>query len=217
MKAERILKGVILSALVGLTTGCGQGFVGFSGTDPQLVIANQELELAKIQSETEAAEVAMTEAQAVIDGILVDGQIRIPESNSLNLNLGSISGIANKLRAVLDKVYNRLLGATAKAQGMITNARAQIAAAIAKLDPNDPRQAEMIAKLQQMLDRIDELSGRLGVIYDLLADQVNILVDKVDELIVRLDTGSILNTIIVNELKSVREVIVEFRDRLANT
>lgn len=220
MNSKRIWDGLILSALVVGLTGCGQGFLGSDGSQPSAtqLIATQDNEVSKIQTETESAELAMAQAQEVLDGLIQNDQLTIPTNlNGLGLNLGSISGIPAKLEAILDKVYDRLLEVTARAKDMLIKTRAKIVAAMAGLNPNDPKQAEMLAKLQQFLDRLDQLENRLDVIYGLLADKVNLVVERVDQLIARLDNGSILGAIIVNEVKAVRDVLVEFRDRLANT
>ena len=122
-----------------------------------------------------------------------------------------------KLEKVLNQLYDKITLPVQKAKDVINKARAQIVAALAKLDPANPLHQSAIAKLQEMMARLDGVETRMGGVYDLLATKVDLLIAAVDKLIDRLDTGNPLLLIPMMELQEVRDVIADFRDKLANT
>lgn len=219
MNMGNLYKGLALVGLLGLTA-CGQGFTGKGGAsdvnNAKDVIEGSQTQLEKIQSESDAAEAALSEAQKALDGVLVGGNLALPSVPS-GSSLGGILNVADRLRAILDQAYTKLVAAVGKVTAVLPQVRAKLVDAMNRLDPNDPKQAEMIAKIQEMLNKLDQIEARISGIYDLLASKVDILVGRLDQLIDRLNSNGGLGAILVGEVEAVRDVLAEFRDRLANT
>lgn len=215
---DLVQQGLVLSLAIGLTA-CGQGLTGAStGTGGASLGGGTvaDIQFDKIEADAAAAELALNEAQAALDNVIKDGRINI-SGTSESLEAMSLTGIAEKLEKVLNQLYDKITLPVQKAKDVINKARAQIVAALAKLDPANPLHQSMIAKLQEMMARLDGVEARMGGVYDLLATKVDLLIAAVDKLIDRLDTGNPLLLIPMMELQEVRDVIVDFRDKLANT
>lgn len=191
-------------------TGIGDGLGGLS------VDTNQ---IQKVEQATTQAETSMQQAQLALDEVVKNGKVNVPGEVTVSSEFGaqSLTGIAEKLQTALNKIYDKITLPVQKAKDAINQARAQIAAAIAKLDPNDAQQASMIAKLQEMLTKLDAMESRLAGVYGQLASKIDLLIGKVDELIAKVPTGNPLMIVVLFELQEVRRVIVEFRDKLAAT
>ncbi len=207
------------SAVLALS-GCGQGFVGFSSSSSSHSQSTNEaaLQVEKIESEALLVEDALAEAEAALDAVVKNGQISLPTGGpSLSLTTTSLTGLPEKLRQALDKIYDKLTLPVAKAKALIDQARNKITAILLQLDPNDPNQAKLIDRLNEMLNRLDQVEARLGEVYKLAAAKVDLLIQRVDVLIAKVDASNPIMWVLLNELKEVRQVLVDFRDKLAST
>ncbi len=217
MLRHHFIKAAIL-VVVASAIGCGNSMnaVGVGSSNGGLSV---DTNLLKVEAAATQAETTMQQAQVALDGVVQNGKINVPGEVTVSAVVGaqSLTGIAEKLQTALNNLYDKITQPVQKAKDAINQARAQIAATIAKLDPNDAQQASMIAKLQDMLARLDAMESKLSGIYAQLASKIDILVDKVDQLIAKVPTGNPLMIVVLFELQEVRRVIVEFRDKLAAT
>lgn len=224
--------------LVALTVACGQpmqnsaaplGKVqddGDGGTNNQ----TPDLQFEKIEAETAAAEAAVRQAEAEVSQILKGGKIVLPGESSNEddgwddqvggegvVSAKSLFGLADRLEEFLNKIYDKLMLPVQKARDVIAQARAKLVDALAKLDPSNPLYQKLIEKINELTARLDSIEGRFSGVYQLLASKVDFIIDRVDDLIDKLDSGNPLLWIPLMELKDIRDVLVDFRDRLANT
>ncbi len=198
-------------------TACGDGMIGAgtlsSGNGGLGGVTEPKVDLAGIERETAAAEIALVEAEAALDSALKSGRIA---STGEGVSVQSLTGLPERLKEALDKVYDKVTIPVAKAKEMIAKARMQLAVAMAKLDPKNPAHAEMIAKLTEALAKLDGVESRLTGVYKALASKIDVVLAGVDQLIAKV-SGNPLLFLIVMELQEVRQVIVDFQERLANT
>ncbi|MGE0763099.1 MAG: hypothetical protein AB7N80_07470 [Bdellovibrionales bacterium] len=215
MKMTQLMKHSVVIALALGLTACGQAMnssTGGSNTSSGAGVV-PVIEYDKIEAQAVEAESALAEAQAALDDVVKDGRLNI---SSDSVSALSLTGLPEKLEGILNKIYDKLTLPVQKAKDAIAKARVQLVAALAKLDPANPLHTDLIARLTEMMARLDSLEARFGGIYDILADRVNVLIAAVDGLITRLGSNP-LQFILRMELEEVRAVIVAFRDRLANT
>jgi hypothetical protein len=132
--------------------------------------------------------------------------------------MGIFNAIPDALKKLCDALYDKLTESVGKAQSMISQAQAQIAAQMAKLDPSDPRQAEMISKLQLALDKLAGYQAKVSGVYQLLADKVGMGVTALDKVIAGLQSSGNVGAMIgAMQLSQIRTVLADFATRLANT
>lgn len=211
----------IVVAAAGLI-GCGAGMTGNSAggnrdlttiTDLGGSGSEPTVDMDKIETQAALAEEAMAEAEAALEDALAIGSFG---ANGGSLSIQSFTGIAERLEDLLNKLFDKITIPAQKAKEYIQVARAQLVAAMAKLDPNNPAQAALLARLQEAMKKLDELEARVGSMYKLLADKIDLVTQQLDNLIAKLDSGNPLMMILVNELKEIRDVIVAFQQRLAS-
>ena len=216
MKKQLWGKILVVIAAIGLSA-CGDGMIGAGTSQGSGVGSTGDLEpkldIAAIESELVTAEAALKEAEVALDSALSGGP---SEPSMEGVSAKSLTGLPERLREALNKVYDKLTIPVQKAKAGLANARLQLASAMAKLDPKNPAYAEMIAKLQEAMLKLDGLESRFTGIYKALALKIDVVLAGVDQLISRASSSPWL-FLVVMELEEVREVILEFQDRLANT
>lgn len=224
MKTNQLLKtAAVLAVFSLLTTGCGQGMVGagMGSSGGSMLGGVDQSQLDKIQNHMESAESAMADAQSTLDKLVVGNQLSLSfdgQTKTADVMTQSLTGIPERVRAALDTLYSRLSLPIQAAKLAIEKTRSQIAASMVLLNPNDPNQASMIAKLQDMLAKLDSFEARISGIYKTLASKVDLLIGKLDGLIAKLSASNpLLGLVALSELQGVREALVDFRDKLANT
>lgn len=217
---------LILAAAM-LSVGCGQSMSGVgSAGSRQGSQGTGELpviDMAKIEAESVSAEQALAEAEATVNNVIKDGRVNLDlfgsSSGSMDPNFGaqSLTGIAEKLEQLLNKVLVKLQEPIQRAKDMINSARAQLATAMAQLDPSNPAHAEAIRRIQEMMKRLDDMEARLTGVYKLLAQKIDVVLFSIDGLIARLSaSGNPLMFVVVFELQEVRRVLAEFQVKLMN-
>lgn len=211
---------LVVALAVGLTA-CGQGMKSSqNGSSSSLSSpVNNELpqiEFEKIEADTLAAEAALVEAEAAINES-VGPRLQLSSSSSQVISEKSLTGVPEKLREALNKVYAKLTIPVAKAKEAVEKGRAKLVEQMAKLDPKNPLHIPLIIKITELMAKLDALEGRFGGVYDILASKVDLVVDKLDGLIAKIDLKNPLLWIPLMELQEIKSVVVEFKEKLANT
>lgn len=186
------LTAVIAIAMAMSTVGCGSGFqAGGAGNGGQDLGAKTstpvsvEEEMAKAEQASVDAQDAIAEAQALIKQITDD-------KGNINLNLfkksaksetataaSPIPGLTEKLRTVFDKVFGKVTDVRTK----FNDARKNLADALAKLDRNDPVQAEMINKILGELAKVDVMEQQFLSQIKSLASKLDLAITGLDKLV----------------------------------
>jgi hypothetical protein len=216
---KRQLWGSIVGVVLALgLTACGEGMTSVSfvsnGNGSAGVPAAPTIDMDSIEVETKAAEDAMAEAEAALDEALGQSSAA-SEPNAVSVQ--SLTGLPERLEEALNNVYDKITLPVQKAKAMINIARGQLAAVMAKLDPANPAHADAIRQVQEAVRKLDAMEARLTGVYKMLATKIDVVLAALDRVIARLDNGNPLLLIPLMELQELRQVIVDFQTKLANT
>jgi hypothetical protein len=216
---KRQLWGSIVGVVLALgLTACGEGMTSVSfvsnGNGSAGVPAAPAIDMDSIEVETKAAEDAMAEAEAALDEALGQSSAA-SEPNAVSVQ--SLTGLPERLEEALNNVYDKITLPVQKAKAMINIARGQLAAVMAKLDPANPAHADAIRQVQEAVRKLDAMEARLTGVYKMLATKIDVVLAALDRVIARLDNGNPLLLIPLMELQELRQVIVDFQTKLANT
>lgn len=216
---KRHLWGKIVSLVMALgLTACGEGMTGAgfvsSGNGGLDSGGAPAINMESIEIETKAAEDAMLEAEDALDMALGTSSVT-PDPGGISFK--SLTGLPERLEAALNKVYDKITLPVQKAKDMINKARAQLAAVMINLDPRNPAHADALRQARAAIQKLDGMEARLTGVYRQLAAKIDIVLSALDRLIARLDNGNPLMLIPLMELEELRQVIVDFQTKVANT
>ena len=164
--------------------GCGQGFKGASHNGG-ITAADISNELAKAEEANKMALAAMDEANQALAEIT-------DEKGNINVSLFSrtgtsgdvqtqflLNGLIDKLRGVFDKVFASVEMVKAK----FNEARGKLMEAVAKLDPNDPAQAALIAEINKRVIQIDGMEAKFSNAMHMLAGKLDLAIIGLDKIV----------------------------------
>ena len=215
----------VLSALS--LTACGQGFKvqGSNSLTSNNIqsVADVKAQIDEAQKATDDAEAAMAEAQAAVASISdANGNIDIDLFSVANpatvAPQGLLSPVIDRLKGVFDTVIAKVKIVTEK----FDMARAALAAAMAKLDPNVPAQAAMIEQITQALAKVDFLESQFHGAMQMLAGKLDLATSAINNLIntgcsfipipgACAIVGIIVDTVLMNDVKA---LIAHFKAEL---
>lgn len=172
------------------------------------------VDLQKIQAETDEAEQALQEALQVIEDMSNDdGSINLPSG------MGTAS-VQDEVQTqfLLDpvkQVFNRVLDAIDRVRDILDQARAKIEDVKAKLDPSNPAHQQAIAKLDELLGKLDMVEAKFGQVLSMVVERVDDLLGKIDKLKAKLDPFNPAHIILLFAIGQLESMIEDFRDELA--
>ena len=223
------LSGFLATVMVVGTVGCGQGFQTGSSQatdvlEKENTPVNVDQEIANAQKASADAQSAITEAQAVIQEIT-------DSKGNINLNLfkkaskaetttaaSPLTGLTSKLRGVFDKVFDKV----AVVRVNYDNARKNLADALAKLDRNDPVQAEMVNRILSEMAKIDVLEKQFLASIKGLASKLDLAITGLDKLVSGITSfipgfgwvvNYLLDWLVIDDVKT---LILELKYKLMN-
>lgn len=177
--------GVLVVVAAGLV-GCSQGFESqgkISTNGAQAVDISSEM--SKAEEANNAAMTAIAEANNAVKELTDSkGNINVglfsKSSASADVTTqGLLDGIINKLRPKFDQLFAKVTAVKAK----FAEARALLAAALAKLDPANPAHAAMIQEIMGQMAKIDSMERTFSASMHQLASKLDLVVMGIEKLV----------------------------------
>ena len=221
MKTTNWLLGSIIAILAAGSVGCGQSMRPYSakGVDSSLTVESDN-QMAKAEQAAKEAQAAIDEANALIDSITdKNGNINIGLFKKPSADVqtkGLLDPITNQLRAVFDKVYEKVL----LVKQTFAKARQSLNDALAKIDQSNPATQAQVALIMAQLAKIDQLEAAFSTQMHSLASKLDLATAGLDAIIKGLTTfipgwGSIiglaLDFLVMGEVKT---LIMELKAKL---
>ena len=159
-KNLNLITGSVLVVFAASLVGCSQGFESqgkITTNGAQAVDISSEM--SKAEQANQAALSAITDANNALKDITdANGNINVglfsKSSASADVtSQGLLTGIIEKLRPKFEQLFSKVTAVKAK----FTEARALLAAAMAKLDQSNPAHAVMIQEIMGQLAKIDAM------------------------------------------------------------
>ncbi len=167
----------LVALLVIVAIGCGQGMKSTGGAYTAATAANVDEQMNKAAKASADAQTAMSDAMLAISTILSsNGSIN---GGLFSLGQGPLAPLIDKIQPVFDKVYDKAL----MVKKQFETARAALADAVAKLNPNDPAQAATIAQIMEQMKQIDGLELKFEDTMHSLATKLNLAMTGIDQLV----------------------------------
>ncbi len=181
-----ITRGIISIAAI-MAFGCGQGFKTSSGASNKTAaqaVANVDNQMAKADQAAKDAALAMADADAAISKITdKDGNININLFTKSTTTGTQTSGILAPLVAKLQPLFDSVFDKVNAVKVQFDAARAALADALGKLNPNDPAQAAMIATVQTQMAHIDALEAQFRDKIHMLAGKLSLAITGLDKIV----------------------------------
>lgn len=171
--------------------GCGQGFQVNGAGSTGGALNNGEIESTTgvdVQNEMLKAEAAAKEAELAINE--VNALLAEITDKNGNVNIGFFQKSETQTKGILDPIlaklrtkFNELFAKVVAVKAKFTEARAQLNAALAKLDQNDPAQALLYQQVKSQLVKVDAMEAQFSASMHTLAGKLDLVTVALQKLI----------------------------------
>lgn len=185
-KNLNLITGSVLVVFAASLVGCSQGFESqgkITTNGAQAVDISSEM--SKAEQANQAALSAITDANNALKDITdANGNINVglfsKSSASADVtSQGLLTGIIEKLRPKFEQLFSKVTAVKAK----FTEARALLAAAMAKLDQSNPAHAIMIQEIMGQLAKIDAMERTFSASMQQLAGKLDLAIVGLERIV----------------------------------
>lgn len=182
--------------------GCSQGFQA----EESLVNSASRIEDDALAKELE---LGITAADAdLVNNSLKEALDALQNVDQLSPG-SATSGSASGLKGVIERVFGLLFDNLGVVKDKIHMAREKILAQMARLNPALPIHAEAIARMQELLDHLDQFETKIDVAVEKVLSKIERVFDRIDDVIARLDPGKVPHLVAIVALESLKYQIEE--------
>lgn len=222
MRRWNLVSANLMAVMAFATIGCGEAFRAYTPSQNSSAEQSQKAASVAVEKAQQAsldAQTVMQEAQVTLRGLQdANGNIKLDLFMQPGLNPGSagLGALTAKIREVFDQVFEKVADVRAR----YTEARLRLSDFAAKLDPNNPAEAELLAQLQKQLEQVDALEAKFLDGVQQLAGKLDLLTQALDNITNRVTlalpgwgslVGLALDYFVMSDVKS---LILELKAKL---
>jgi hypothetical protein len=176
MKSANLFWGSVIAIIAVGSIGCSNSMRPYSSSSEKGSNGGMSVEddaMMKAEQAAKDAQSALNEANAAIAEITDDsGNINVGLFRSSSTNNKLLSPLTDKLRAVFDKVYAKVL----LVKTNFTKARTALNDALAKVDQSNPANAALVATIMANLAKLDQLEAQFSTTMHSLASKLDLAI-----------------------------------------